>query len=50
VNLEFEAASVKPHNPQDDRDLGLRFLPGGGMISRGLPLRALIASAFNLPL
>jgi uncharacterized protein (TIGR03435 family) len=48
AKLEFEAASVRPHNPNDDDDQGLRILPGGRLVSHDLSVFVLIAGAYNL--
>jgi bla regulator protein blaR1 len=50
AKLKFEVASVKPHNPEDDDDQGLRTLPGGRLVSHGFSLIVLIAFAYNLPI
>jgi hypothetical protein len=47
--LAFEAASVKKHNASDRR-VGLpQFFAGGRFTSTGIPVRLLIAVAYNLP-
>jgi uncharacterized protein (TIGR03435 family) len=50
AKLEFEVASVRLHNPDDDGDPGLRILPGGRLVSHGVPVRAVIATAYDLPI
>jgi len=46
--VAFEAASVKPHAPGDNRFKLPEFLPGGRFVSSA-PLRIVIATAYNLP-
>jgi len=46
--VAFEAASVKPHAPGDNRFRLPEFLPGGRFASSA-PLRIVIATAYNLP-
>ena len=46
--LAFEVASVKPSKPEDRR-MGMQFLPGGRLLVTNIPLRAIIAVAYNVP-
>jgi len=46
--LAFEVASVKP-SKLEDRRIGMEFLPGGRLVVTNLPLRIIIALAYNLP-
>jgi uncharacterized protein (TIGR03435 family) len=44
----FEVVSVKPHKPDDTR-LGFpQFLPGGRFTATGMPLKIVIAKAYNV--
>ena len=45
----FEAVSVKPHDPEDARRPVFQFFPGGRFIAIGIPLRFLVARAYDLP-
>lgn len=45
----FEVASVKPHDPADARRPVFQFFPGGRFVAIGIPLRFLIATAYQLP-
>ena len=44
----FEVASVKVHKPGDNRRIFPQFLPGGRFTSAGIPVRMLIAIAYNV--
>lgn len=44
----FEVASVKRHKADDNRRSMPQFLPGGRFVSTGIPLRFLIAIAYNV--
>jgi uncharacterized protein (TIGR03435 family) len=44
----FEVASVRPHKTNDNRRSTPQFLPGGRFTSTGVPLRFLIAIAYNV--
>ena len=44
----FEVASVKLHKADDNRRSMPQFLPGGRFVSTGIPLRFLIAIAYNV--
>ena len=44
----FEVASVKPHK-QGDREIFPEFLAGGRFTEAGVPLRLVIAVAYNIP-
>jgi uncharacterized protein (TIGR03435 family) len=44
----FDVASVKPHKPDDTRRGFPQFLAGGRFTSAGVPLRMLIAIAYNV--
>jgi len=46
--LAFEVASVKPHKADDGRPSMPGFLPGGRFVSKGIPLKFLIAVAYNV--
>jgi uncharacterized protein (TIGR03435 family) len=48
-HIAFEAASVKPNNSTDFRDLRLQFLPGGRLVFRNTPLLLIVATAYNVP-
>jgi bla regulator protein blaR1 len=45
--LQFDAASVRPHPPDDDFTSSPQFLPGGRFVSKG-PLFLVIAAAYDL--
>jgi uncharacterized protein (TIGR03435 family) len=47
--VAFEAASVKPRAPGDNRFMFPRFFPGGRFVSNA-PLGVVIAIAYNLPI
>jgi uncharacterized protein (TIGR03435 family) len=49
ASLAFEAASVKPNKSPDFRGMAWHFLPGGRLTATNVPLRNLIAMAYNLP-
>jgi uncharacterized protein (TIGR03435 family) len=44
----FEVASIRLHKPDDNRRSMPQFLPGGRFLSTGIPLRFLIAVAYNV--
>jgi uncharacterized protein (TIGR03435 family) len=44
----FEVASIKPHSADDRHIMPPQFQPGGRFTSSGLPLKFLIASAWNV--
>ena len=44
----FDAASIKPHDPNDTNRIFPHFLPGGRFVSRGMPLRFVISVAYNV--
>jgi len=46
----FEVVSVKPHNAEDTRNIGMQVFPGGRLSATALPLRALLAYAYSLPM
>src|SRR5580700_11295534 len=46
----FEVASVRSNKSKDLRGMSWRFLPGGGVTSRNLPLYIIIATAYNIPM
>jgi bla regulator protein BlaR1 len=46
----FEVASVKPNKTADNRNMGVQFLPGGGLSAKGVPLYLLIVFAYDLPI
>ena len=46
--LAFEVASVKPSQPEDRR-IGMQFLPGGRLLVSNIPLRMIVAIAYNVP-
>jgi bla regulator protein blaR1 len=46
-DLKFEVASIKPSGP-NGRNVTLQFQPGGGLNIQGMPLKGLIASAYNM--
>lgn len=48
ANPEFEVATVKPTSP-DSRNSRFQIQPGGRLNAEGVPLRFLIARAFNPP-
>ena len=45
----FTAASVKASDPRTERIMTIDFLPGGRLKIVDLPLRMIIANAYNLP-
>jgi uncharacterized protein (TIGR03435 family) len=45
----FEVASVKPNNSADFRDMQLKFLPGGKVVIRNVPLLMIVATAYHVP-
>lgn len=45
---KFEVASVKPSNPGEGA-IDLQFLPGGKLRIRNVPLRIIVATAYNVP-
>jgi uncharacterized protein (TIGR03435 family) len=44
----FEVASVKPHAAGDNRHIMPQFLPGGKFTTTGIPVRMVIAIAYNV--
>ena len=46
----FEVVSVKPNNTEDVRSMRMQVLPGGRLSVAGLPLLALLARSYNLPM
>jgi len=46
--VAFEVTSVKPHNKDDTRRAMPQFLPGGRFVSAGIPLKFVIAVAYNV--
>src|SRR4051794_21580539 len=44
----FEVASVKPHKQEDKRRPSWEFLPGGRFTATNVPLRIVIATAYNV--
>ena len=49
-HLEFETTSVKPNTSADMRNARIEFLPGGRLVIQGLPLGAIVAIAYELPI
>src|SRR4051812_47179510 len=45
---DFEAASVKPTDPNVPHSNGVKVYPGGRLVISALPLKSLIATAFRL--
>src|SRR5437016_12787539 len=46
--LAFEVASVKPHKSDDNRHTFPQFQAGGRFTTQGIPLRMLIAIAYEV--
>jgi uncharacterized protein (TIGR03435 family) len=45
----FEVASVKPNNSADFRNAQLKFLPGGKLLVKNIPILMIVAAAYDLP-
>jgi bla regulator protein BlaR1 len=48
-HLAFEVASVKPSQSSEGRMGGLRFLPGGRLSAKDVPLLFVVSAAFDIP-
>jgi uncharacterized protein (TIGR03435 family) len=48
--FEFETTSVKPNPSRDMRNARLELLPGGRLVIQGVPLGAIVALAYDLPI
>jgi uncharacterized protein (TIGR03435 family) len=46
--LAFEVASVKANHSSDMREMNFRFLPGGRLSAKGVPVFLLIAEAYDV--
>ena len=45
---QFEVASIKPNGSASPCDSSIRYLPGGRINARNVPLRSLIRSAYRV--
>ena len=47
-NQRFEVATIKPTNPNGMHLLGIQIFPGGRVVDASVPLKSLIATAFDV--